>query len=192
LASCWEHSAGFPQEVATAIEFYPEWQEKGLDFLAGFPEHKTPLPGGRRQSQSDILIVARSGAGLVVMTVEGKVDEGFDRPVEVWLGSSPSEGKRRRLAFLCDRLGLATDAVQAVPYQLLHRTVSAIIEADRLGAEPAMLVHSWGSLSGFEDYVAFLSQLGADAIPDGFVTARVPTGAIHLGWVQGDPQWLAM
>ena len=77
------------------------------------------------------------------------------------------------------------------PYQLLHRTVSAVIEADRFGAEPAMLVHSWGSLAGFEDYASFLGRLGAEAVPDGFVTARVPAGTIHVGWVQGDPHWLA-
>ena len=191
LATCWEQSEGFPGEVTRAVESYARWQEQGLEPLVGFPEHKTPLPGGERPSQSDIPIVARSGSGLVVMTVEGKVDEGFDRPLHEWLGSSPSAGKRQRLAYLWDQLGFDTEMVQGIPYQLLHRAVSAVVEADRFTAEPAMLVHSWGSLDGFDNYASFLSPLGADAISDGFVAGRLSSGVIHLGWVQGDPTWLA-
>ena len=51
LASCWEAHSGFPDEVQQAIAETELWSPAGLDFVMGFPEHKTPLPGGRRASQ---------------------------------------------------------------------------------------------------------------------------------------------
>ncbi len=46
----------------------------------------------------------------------------------------PSEGRRERIAFLSSSLGLTTTDVADVRYQLVHRTVSALIEARRFAA----------------------------------------------------------
>lgn len=104
LACCWEEAAGFPPEVSQLMDTLPV-EYRPIEFLAAFPEHKTPLPGGSRSSQSDILVLGASGDRLVAIAVEGKVDEGFDHPVTVWLGADPSQGRQVRLRFLCEALG---------------------------------------------------------------------------------------
>ena len=135
--------------------------------LLALPEHETPLPGGTRASQTDLLVLARRPAGnQVVFAVEGKVAEPFgDHTVARWRTQSDSQGRKDRLAFLLGRLGLADDAsVGALRYQLLHRTVAALLEAERFGApEAVMLVHSFSATAEWrDDYVAFARALGAE------------------------------
>jgi len=92
-------------------------------------------------------VLARSRDGLAAIAVEGKVAEPFgpDRPrvagADAFVrrgrtGHPPSEGKRERLAFLCSNLGLAADDVAEARYQLVHRTVSALVEARRVCRPP--------------------------------------------------------
>jgi hypothetical protein len=50
-----------------------------LELLLAIPEHKTALPGDQRASQTDLLVLAKSNDRLVVIGVEGKVNEPFDR-----------------------------------------------------------------------------------------------------------------
>jgi hypothetical protein len=186
LASCWEDAAGFPPEVDAALR--P--MAPGLRFVAGFPEHKTPLPGGNRASQTDVLVHAATEDGLLVIAVEGKVDEGFDRPVSEWLGADPSPGKRERLDYLVGLLGLDTDDGSGVPYQLIHRTAAAVIEAEPYGATPMMLVHSWGGADeGIDDFRRFTALLGAGSGP-GPSRGTLPDGQpIWFAWVRGDERW---
>jgi hypothetical protein len=124
LAACWEETGGFPPEVSQALKASPVPINQ-IEFLFGFPEHKTPLPGGARPSQSDVLVVASAPDRPFVIAVEGKVDEGFDKPVREWLGEVPSPGKLRRLSFLGELLGLQKEALSEIPYQLIHRSASA-------------------------------------------------------------------
>jgi hypothetical protein len=95
------------------------------------------------------------------------------------------------LAYLCDVLGITTDVALALRYQLLHRTASAIIEANRFMARPAvMLVHSWAqSLEGFDDYSAFVNALGGSSGVDS-VTRVTTVSDLFIGWVRGEPGWL--
>lgn len=192
LACCWEEAVGFPPEVDHLMETIP-FVDGPVQFLAGFPEHKTPLPGGRRSSQSDILVLAAVNTGLLVIAVEGKVDEGFDKPVTAWLGPDPSPGKRLRLRFLVQKLGLTEESVADLPYQLLHRTAAAVIEADRFRATPMMMVHSWGAGDdGFDEYAQLLALLGAEAQVGRVTVGRVPNNRdILFGWVRGDDRWRA-
>ena len=91
--------------------------------------------------------------------MEGKVNETFGSKVSTWLGTNPSEGKRARLQFLCEELQLLLTAVQSIYYQLLHRTVSAIIEAKRIGTTKAVvLVHSFSTEN--KGYHAFNNGFG--------------------------------
>lgn len=133
-----------------------------IEPLVVIPEHKTPLPGGRRESQSDVFLLARHEGGTLACTIEGKVDEPFGPTVaERMIGASP--GQQERMAFLLTQLGIA-DCPGEIHYQLLHRTVSALIEAGRFdSADAAMIVHSFSpDRRWYDDFAAFVSLLGGE------------------------------
>lgn len=195
LAHCWEAADGFPASVQSVFAAADGTFPRDLMMLMGVPERRVPLPGGRRASQTDLFVLARSGDGLVVICVEGKVDETFGPLVAEWLNEDASPGKHERLAFLADMLGLGTDVLGSLRYQLLHRTVSALIEADAFGARHAvMLVHSFGATdAGLDDYEAFARALGAEGAGAGrLVSAPGLPGEIslHLGWARGEARFL--
>jgi hypothetical protein len=190
LAYSWQEADGFPSEVGSVLaSAFPS-----LELLLAIPEHKVPLPGGSRASQNDIWVLARSGDELISIAVEGKVAEPFGPTVQEWQ-AEPSSGKTERLAYLLDLLGLP-----AVPdnlrYQLLHRTASAIIEAQRFNAANAanavMLVHSFSQSSEwFDDYSAFVSLMGGKVIENGMVPVGTRSGIkLSLAWVRGNAEYL--
>ena len=106
--------------------------------------------------------------------------------------------------------------MDGIRYQLLHRTASALIEAERFCAGHAlMLVHSFSQThEWFEDYARFLRLLKngvrAEALtPDGGSGALTPDGGsgaltpgnihhagrrgdveLYLGWVTGEAVYL--
>lgn len=185
LAKCWENAGGLPPEIArllTSIGPVPE-------LLVGLPEHKVPLPGSRRgDSQNDLFALVRAGDQTVAVTIEGKVDEPFDQPLGMWLANA-SDGKRKRLTFICDLLGLTLPLPEHIRYQLLHRTASAVIEARRFKTDAAaMIVHSFSpTRRWFEEYAAFAGLFGAIAGPDQLVC--VHTGGmprLYVGWASGE------
>lgn len=187
LAYSWQEAADFPSEVVVVLsQAFPD-----LELLLAFPEHQVPLPGGSRPSQNDIWVLARSQGELISIAVEGKVSEPFGPTVREWQSES-SPGKSERLSYLRDILNLAS-VPDAVRYQLLHRTASAIIEAQRFNAAHAvMLVHSFSqSREWFEDYAAFVALLGGNAIENGIVSLGSRSGvSLHLAWVCGNPEYL--
>ncbi len=142
LAYSWQEASGFPAEVGSVLaSAFPS-----AELLLALPEHKVSLPGGSRSSQNDIWVLARSENQLISIAVEGKVSEPFGPTVEQWLTES-SPGKVKRLAYLLSLLGLCSVS-DTTRYQLLHRTASAIIEAQRFNAAHAvMLVHSFSQSS---------------------------------------------
>lgn len=190
LAYAWEDADGIPVEVERLLE-----DALGkVEPLIIIPEHKTALPGGRRESQSDVFLLARHGAGkagggTVACTIEGKVDEPFGPTVAQQMADA-SSGKTERLDYLCQRLGLS-DCPGEVHYQLLHRSVAALIEADRFGANrAAMIVHSFSpERRWFDAYAQFVNLLGGTAEVDGACTVEVPGGTLLLGWACGDQQF---
>lgn len=188
LAYCWESADGWPSEVRAALESTPELAEFRPVF--GFPEFKTPLPGGNRASQTDLLVLATDGRQSMTMAVEGKVDEAFGPLVADWHGDDPSPGKRERLRFLADLLRLSHEGVWDLRYQLIHRSASAKIEAARHGSDVAvMLVHSWGPIhEGFDDYARFANRLGVDAGIGQIGYSK--SAGLWLGWVAGHPAFL--
>lgn len=206
LANCWEAADGFPPSVQALFDASRFEELHGLEMLLGIPEHRVPLPGGRRASQTDLFVLARANDGLAAIAVEGKVAEPFGPLVREWIAATPSsvegepdippsEGKRERLAFLSSNLGLSVTDVADVRYQLVHRTVSALIEARRFAARHAvMLVHSFGERDqSFVDYERFAAMLSAHAKRDELVAARVPGGAsLYLGWATGDRAYLVL
>jgi uncharacterized protein DUF6946 len=106
--------------------------------------------------------------------------------------TGPSAGKLKRLAHLCQMLELDEATSHDLWYQLLHRTVSALIEAKRFNAPHAlMLVHSFNPKhERFEDYAAFARRLGVAVEPDRIVEVGKRAGInLYLGWVHGEAEW---
>ncbi|MGD1086757.1 MAG: hypothetical protein ABSA47_18620 [Verrucomicrobiota bacterium] len=165
LATRWWDSAGFPPEVMASLRASAIPLLGKLRFVTAFPEHKSDLPGGRRPSQTDIMVIGRADRELVILAVEGKAEEPFDELVGDWKRKD-TEGKGARLAFLSERLGLAEHDLDGIRYQLLHRTESALRSAEDFAASHAvLLVHSFSTAAtGFNDYTAFLQLFGLKAI----------------------------
>jgi hypothetical protein len=153
-------------------------------------ENKTRLDDYGRESQTDVLAILGLGADHAVLGVEAKVDESFGPRVREWNDYSPS--KLRRLAGLLDRLNLRQVAIGDLRYQLLHRTVATIIEAERLGARhAAMIVQSFDRhRTGFEDFVAFADAFGMPLTEPGILSQSKTAGgvAIRLGWTENPMQ----
>lgn len=188
LAHAWEGAAGLPPEIHDAIASV----HADPHLLFAIPEHKTALPGGRRESQSDLLALVGSADGLVVCTIEGKVDEPFGPLVSEWSPES-TPGKRERFAYLCGLLGLQ-DCPPDVHYQLLHRSASAVIEAERFGARhAAMIVHSFSPQKRwFEAYAKFARLvIGPQVDPAQPHSIDLPCGrSLLLAWSSGDAAFL--
>lgn len=193
LAECWEKANGFPQSVKEALNVSELKQIGDINLLFGFPEYKVALPGGGHASQNDLYVIGKAGSELVSIMVEGKVNEPFSEKVRKWLGDNPSNGKQERLAFLLDLLNLKEENCLEVRYQLLHRTVSAVIEAKKINAKNAMmLVHSFSKeFKWFEDYQEFLELFGISAEKNSIVgPVKVKDIDLYFGWVTGEEKWL--
>jgi hypothetical protein len=192
LAHCWEAADGFPPEVAKALSSIEDPLLLGLTPVLAVPEFKVPLPGGKRASQNDIFVLARSKAGPVSIMVEGKVNESFGPTLDEW-EMEASEGKQDRLAFLLGRLGLTRKPPGSTRYQLLHRAASALITAEQYRAVAAvLLVHSFSSnRTGLPDYQHFVSLFGGKG--DVETVERLGSAAgipLFSVWVPGDLDFL--
>lgn len=189
-AHCWQKADGFPRRVKSVLSKSPDLA--GLEALVVIPEHQVPLPGGSRPSQNDVWVLAGTRSDLVSIAVEGKVSEQFGPTVSEWY-SQPSPGKKKRLQYLCDELGLDCPPDGDVRYQLLHRTVSALIEARRFHARHAvMVVHSFSQEhEWFGDYERFLSLFKVQAVVNKVVRAcRRGKVILHFAWVCGQKRYL--
>ena len=190
LAHCWEDTDGFPPEVRVVLKQHPALAAAAP--LLIFPEWKVSLPGGSTSSQNDAWILAKNETDLISISVEGKVDEPFDRTLAEWKADA-SPGKEKRLTFLTETLGLTSPIPDTVRYQLVHRTASAVIEAQRFGAKQAvMLVHSFSHTDQwFDDFAAFVALFGQAAEIGKLVTASASHGLpLHFAWVHGDERFL--
>ncbi len=187
LAISWEAAAktdsGMPAEVVRALTSNPDLA--GAELLLAVPEHRVTLDDDRRPSQSDLWIVLWTPKDYVSVTVEAKAGEEFDKPIEQWL-KQESAGKERRLAFLTKELALVVPPPGFIRYQLVHRTVAAVLEARRCHFELAlMLVQSFEeSPSSWLDYEKFANLLGIPAVR-GEITGPRPIDniSLYLGWV---------
>jgi hypothetical protein len=192
LAYCWQEAGDFPPEVRRVFQNSGVDVFQNLEPLLAFPEYKVPLPGGRRASQNDIFVLAKGSGQLVSIMVEGKVLEPFGDTISKWKAQS-GRGKETRLTYLCRLLGLDPATVGHIRYQLLHRTVSALIEAKRFNATTAlMLVHSFSRENAwFEDYQQFVALFGAAVKLDSLIFVKSIRGIkLYLGWVKGDQGYL--
>jgi hypothetical protein len=189
LANRWETSDGFPDEVFRLFSQSGISSFRNVELLLALPEYKVPLPGGKRPSQNDLFVLAKAGDGrLISITIEGKVSESFGPTLREW-NVSKSAGKKKRLQFLTGHLGLTGTPNLDIRYQLLHRTVSAVIEAARFNAPyAAMIVHSFSREDlCFEDYRQFLVLFEACAEKNKLVFLKQTQGInLYAGWARAE------
>lgn len=198
-AACWEDAGdSLPPEVSQVLNSAGNAALTDLQLLAALPEWEVPLPGGTTSSMTDVLALARNQAGLVVIGVEGKVDEDFGPTVAEKLKPAPkksagkavpSDGQAERLRFLRQQLELAEPLDETLRYQLLHRTFSALETARWFHADAAvMLIHSFASDDRLrQDYKRFCEAMGAKDVNEH--VAVVPTfqaPRLFLAWCTGD------
>lgn len=190
LAYCWEKAGEMPPEIISVLEQVPSL--RNLKTIFAIPEHKVSLPGGARPSQNDVWVIGESTSGLVSIAVEGKVSESFGPTIGKWF-ENKTAGKEKRLKFLCGELGLEYPPPLKVRYQLLHRTVSAILEAKRFHAnEAVMVVHTFSKTNEWlEDFQYFLSLFGLEAGINQAVTSIVKNEInLTFAWVHGSEKYL--
>jgi hypothetical protein len=191
LASCWYESDEFPRSIKEVFN------KSGKPFINLKPvmilaEHKVPLPGGRRSSQSDLWVLARNDKEMFSITVEGKVNETFDKTTKEWF-EDETKGKRVRFEFLNQTLEIDIPSDSSIRYQLLHRAASAVIEAERFRTEHAMMiVHSFSPENAwFGDYEAFLSLWGFNPKKNTIYSTHLNKGIeLHFAWIQGEAEYL--
>jgi hypothetical protein len=192
LARSWEAAAahGFPPEVASALSTGPNgWSE--LRLLVAIPEYRVSLPGGSRSSQTDLIAFARCSSGLVVVAIEGKVDESLG-PTVSQKRAEKSAGVDERLAYLESTLGLSGPCPGGIRYQLLHRTVSALRVAEDFAATSAvMLVQSFSPTGKWHhDFEAFARLFGLSPLQGAISQIGDHAGiALYIGWCVGDQRF---
>lgn len=186
LARTWLNANGLPPTVASVFKKcgYPAFE--GLKPIVAFPEYKVKLDTEVAPSQTDLLVICKSNIGLFVIAVEGKGQEGFDKIIAEW---KDSRGKERRLNFLANKLEINTKSLLDARYQLVHRTTSAIIQAERfLASHALMLIHAFEAPDdSYWDFVIFAQKMGikvARKRKSGIFGSRKIKGiSIYLGWV---------
>jgi len=192
LAYCWEESGGFPESVLEVFNKSEYSMFHDLEFILGIPEYEVPLPGGDTASQNDVFVLARTKDQLVTIAVEGKVSEPFGPLVEEKC-QNMSAGAQERLEYLVNLLGLEGKDINKIRYQLLHRTASALIEAERFHAKTAlMLVHTFSQTNEhFDDYSAFVNLFEKTCEINSITHAGTYGSCyLYLAWVTGNKIYL--
>lgn len=192
-AACWEEaSPKLPPDILRVLEGSKDPALTDLKLLAAIPEWEVDLPGGKRPSQTDVLAIASNARNLVVLGVEAKVDETFGPTIGEKMAES-SLGQRERLAHLEKELGRTEPFPGTTRYQLLHRSVSALLTARDFHAPVAvMLVHSFCPNSTWRgDFSTFCTELsGRQLTDDLFEVPGVTDRRLLLGWCKGDTRYV--
>jgi len=202
-AERWEEckASGLPDEIALVFQSASApGHLKGIVPILALPEYHVPLEGGTRDSQTDVFVLAKDAdCGLVSIAVEGKYREDFGGTMAQWRRDvSSNSGKPARIKQICGLLGLKLSVPEpmlsvpdAIRYQLLHRTASAIILAKRFNARTAvMLVHSFSKKDNhFGDFGAFVRLFEDTAIVRVgelvHLTTTVDGIRVYAGWARG-------
>jgi hypothetical protein len=187
LARSWLAAGGPPSVVAEPLQL----AIPGVSFEQGFIEHPTSVPGQGAASNTDLLALGSCPAGVVVLAVEGKVDEIFGHRIGHWLtmGTSPGSPANRtqRWTAMARDLGLEGRPLDWLPYQLLHRTWVALHEGKTRGAvHAAIVVHSFDGegRTGWRDFKAFAGLMAPQAAvkPDVMIPAAISPPVLWLLW----------
>jgi hypothetical protein len=204
LAFAWGDAKAFPPVVQNLLNTDPVYKAMVPKFAIA--EQVVFLDTLSAPSETDLMVYCEDRAGRrAVLAVEGKVNEPFASRVWRWIrgvddnripnadarGSKIQPGRARRLNFLNRVLGANVASESTIRYQLMHRAASAILEANRIGAQEAlMLVHSFhASGENWDDFCEFVllfvprtvarRQLVSTARPESDAERR-----ISFGWAE--------
>jgi len=101
LIDQWWSANAIPPSILAILDQAPEW--RGSELIDAYAERCTSLNDGRpSNSQSDLLAIVGTADSLGVLSIEAKVDEGFDKTVGDWLKVQDGSS---RTALLLVRLG---------------------------------------------------------------------------------------
>ena len=190
LAHCWEEfkTSGGPPEVLGVLG--------SIRLIAAMPEYKVDLPPkGGRASQTDLMVIGREAEELVIVAVEGKVEETFG-PTLQERRADPAPGVKERIRWLLQLLHLPPDIPGGIRYQLLHRTAAAILAATEFNARVAvMLVHSFSQHQPngrwFEDFQAYSGLFNVQPSPGTLCRIGTFNGVdVRVAWCKGDARFL--
>ena len=194
-AACWEENEPrLPREISDVLDASGDKSLTSLELLAAIPEWEVDLPGGDRPSQTDVLAITRNEFGLVILGVEAKVDEPFG-PTLGEKRAGTSGGQIERILYLESELDCASPLEDNIRYQLLHRTVSAILTARAFHAGIAvMLVQSFSPDSRWrEDFEAFAAAISSNRITDDlYEVERGDSPRLIIGWCKGAQEFLSV
>lgn len=185
LTKAWIGTDNIPFRVSSVLNSCPTY--KLAEMQHAIFEKKVNLGTPGRDSQTDLMVyMTLFRGGAAVVAVEGKVNESFGPIVGAWLGESVT--KAPRLEKLCHDLGIPVERAMDLRYQLFHRTASAVYEAEKTGAEHAlMLVHSFSDRdASFRDFQDFAQALGAPVSAVDTISEPITRLGIELrlGWVK--------
>jgi len=173
LAYSWLHKPGhFPESIQKIFNAsdYQIFNDLVLNYA--IVENPIFLDNFKGPSMNDLMVFAGSKRikSSIVIAVEGKVNESFDKYIFEWIrdnSENPKKSRKNRLQYLNEQLGTCLTEESKIRYQLVHRTASAIIEAKKNGIDNAMLlIHSFKSKNkskskcNFKDYNDFITLFG--------------------------------
>lgn len=189
-AVSWELASRTPSGLPDPILQLMECQYGDPTLLLAVAEQQVSLPGGKSDSQNDVWALVKTSAGIVSLTVEAKAREPFGKhTLATWLIERESErsrnNRRERWAFLYSHLPVVSADVYArVPYQLLHRCASAVIEARRFGLKhAACIIQAFKTPDErFVQYAAFCNAMGLTAARGQIRTTLVGDIELAIGW----------
>jgi len=190
-AESWEVAKNIPGEIHRALN--KNEHLKNSEMLFAIPEFKVPLPGGSRPSQNDLLVVISNELSLSVITVEAKVKENFGDSIHTWIHDA-SKGKKERLQYIKQQLGISSNNIDDLRYQLFHRFASAVIMARKFHAQNAvMVIQSFAesdSENHYDDFRMFLSTCyGTESVKEKPIyLASVDSIKLFALWVYSKPQ----
>lgn len=179
VAESWENASDVPRKIRNVLELVPELS--GAELLMAFPEYKVQLPGGVHPSQNDVFAVLSNSRGLLSIMVEAKNRENFDCTIEEWLKKA-SKGKGKRLEFLREKISYPKIDISRIRYQLFHRFASAVIMAEKLHANYALLViqsfEQDNEMNHFVEFESFIAPYGVAVSKDTCISLGTVNG-IH-------------
>jgi Domain of unknown function (DUF6946) len=191
-ALSWENADGLPNEITSLFRGAEDPALRNAELNIAIPEYKVDLAGGSRSSQNDVFALLNCAGGLIAVMVEGKAKEDFDETLLNWKKRTSPQGVEARLSDIAKHIGLTLQIPDHIRYQLLHRTASAVIEADRFHAlYAAMVVQSFvadDSENHYNDFCEFLKLYGKEAIKNRLIElTKVRTCRLFAAWVYSNP-----
>jgi hypothetical protein len=171
LACAWHGAQGLPRSIRAALDGSGYEELQGVELDLCLIEKPVFLETLSAPSMTDLMAYGHNAKGnTVLLGVEGKADEVLGPRVSAWLRgdskqtpSSPRPSRLKRLAFLGKLLAHHIDPSSDLRYQLIHRTVSVVLEAQLHGSAAAVvMVHAFGPLApdNWHDFEDFLQCLG--------------------------------